>query len=154
MEKTATATSEESPTLTVRATEAGVILGTASYMSPEQAAGKAVDRRADIWAFGVVLYEMLTGHGCSRGRRCRHAGRRDAKGDRSWKLPPNTPPAIRELLRRCLDRKLKNRLSHIAEARIAIDNAGSQPIAAVTPKPSPSRWPWAIAGLVSLALQQ
>jgi serine/threonine protein kinase/Tol biopolymer transport system component len=151
VEKTRAAfSSAESPTLTMRATEAGVILGTAAYMSPEQAAGKAVDRRADIWAFGVVLYELLTGVMLFQGETISHtlADVLRKEIDLS-KLPAETPPAIRELLRRCLDRNLKNRLQHIGEARVAIDHVGTQPERLSTPKRSP--WLW-VAALSTLAL--
>jgi serine/threonine protein kinase len=110
-----------SPTITMRATQAGVIMGTAAYMSPEQAAGKPVDRRADIWSFGVVLFEMLTGQRMFEGETVSHtlAGVLKDPIDFS-RLPPETPAAIRELLRRCLDRDVKNRLRDIGEARVAI----------------------------------
>ena len=149
VEKAAKASSANSPTLTMRSTEAGVILGTAAYMSPEQAVGKAVDRRADIWAFGVVLYELLTGQRLFDGETVS-----DTLADVLRKeidlsnLPIDTSPAIRELLRRCLDRNLKNRLRDIGEARIAIENSGSPSVAA---KPSSSRWPW-VAAVLTLAL--
>jgi Tol biopolymer transport system component len=149
-EKTAAASSSgtDSPTLTMGATKAGAILGTASYMSPEQAAGRPVDRRADIWAFGVVLYQLLTGKMLFKGETLSHtlADVLRKEVDLS-KLPGETPPAIRELLRRCLDRNLKNRLSYITEARIAIDNAGVQP---VMPAVKQSAWPW-VAALFAVA---
>ena len=109
VEKTrAVSSSAESPTLTMRATVAGVILGTAAYMSPEQATGKAVDRRADIWAFGVVLYELLTGVMLFQGETVSHTLAEVLRKEIDLsKLPAETPPAIRELLRRCLDRNLK-----------------------------------------------
>jgi eukaryotic-like serine/threonine-protein kinase len=110
-----------SPTLTMRATMAGVILGTAAYMSPEQASGKPVDRRADIWSFGVVLWEMLTGQRLFADETVSHtlASVLRAEIDLA-KLPPGTPAAIRELLRRCLDRDVKTRLRDIGEARVML----------------------------------
>jgi Tol biopolymer transport system component len=113
--------SESSPTLTMRATRAGVILGTAGYMSPEQAAAKPVDKRADIWSFGVVLWEMLTGRALFSAETVSHtlADVLRAEIDVS-RLPDGTPPRIRELERRCLDRDVKNRLRDIGEARVAI----------------------------------
>ncbi|MEO8052631.1 MAG: protein kinase, partial [Acidobacteriota bacterium] len=111
---------DNSPTLTV-ATQAGMIMGTAAYMSPEQAAGKPVDRRADIWSYGVVLWEMLTGHRLFGGETVSHTLANVLKGEIDFnQLPAETPPAIRQLLRRCLDRDVKNRLQWIGEARIAI----------------------------------
>jgi Tol biopolymer transport system component len=118
-----------SPTLSIQATEAGVILGTAAYMSPEQARGKPVDRRTDVWSFGCVLFEMLT------GRRCfEHS---DSISDviaailahePDWRaLPPDTPEPIRRLLRRCLNKNAAERLHHLADARIEIDEAMAAP---------------------------
>jgi len=112
----------QSPTLTLGATVQGMILGTAAYMSPEQAKGFPVDKRADIWAFGVVLYEMLVGGtlfaGDSVGDTLAAVIRAEIDLD---KLPPETPPAIRRLLRRCLERNPKNRLHAIADARIVLN---------------------------------
>src|SRR5262249_56342947 len=94
-----------SPTLTMRATMAGMILGTAGYMSPEQARGVVVDKRADIWAFGVVLYEMLTGQSTFAGETISDTLAAVLKTDPDWSaLPRETPAAIRRLLRRCLQR--------------------------------------------------
>ena len=135
----------DSPTLTVRATEMGLILGTAGYMSPEQAAGKAVDRRADIWSFGVVLYELLTGKRLFEGETVTHTLADVVRAPIDFSVIPEGP--VRELVRRCLDRNLKNRLQHIGEARIAIENVGAAP-APVAAKAG--WWPWA-AGAFALA---
>jgi len=149
-----TASSHDSPTLSMRATQAGTILGTAAYMSPEQAAGKPVDRRADIWSFGVVLFEMLTGKRLFEGESISHTLADVLRADIDFtKLPPQTPTAIRDLLRRCLDRKLKNRLQWIGEARIAIEAClanPNQPGPTAAIKAS-SRLPWAAAGLFAIA---
>ena len=117
-----------SPTISGLATLAGFILGTAAYMSPEQARGKAADKRADIWAFGVVFYEMLTGRPLYTGQTAAEilACVIEREPDVSA-LPPATPPSIRELLGRCLTRDPRNRLQAIGEARIAIDRAVRQP---------------------------
>src|SRR5262245_38449432 len=110
--------STSSPTLTMRATQAGVIMGTAGYMSPEQAAGKPVDKRADIWSFGVVLWEMLTGYQLFSGETIAHTLADVLRGEIDVaKLPGNTPKTIRDLIRRCLTRDVKNRLRDIGEAR-------------------------------------
>ncbi|MGD1149358.1 MAG: protein kinase [Thermoanaerobaculaceae bacterium] len=118
-----------SPTLAGHRTQAGLILGTAAYMAPEQARGKAVDRRADIWAFGVVLYEMLTGELLFPGEDTADvlAAVLRQEVDLSA-LPPETPARIRWLLTRCLDRDTKRRLRDIGEARVAIEKelAGSE----------------------------
>jgi serine/threonine-protein kinase len=129
----------DSPTLTLGATQAGTILGTPAYMSPEQALGKPVDRRADIWAFGVVLFEMLTGQSLFTGETASHILAEVVKGEMALgKLPPATPLAIRHLLLRCLDRDPKLRLQAIGEARIAIADArkgaGRAEAAAVRPR--------------------
>ena len=117
-----------SPTTLGLATLAGLILGTAAYMSPEQARGKAVDKRADIWAFGVVFYEMLTGRPLYTGQTAAEilACVIEREPDVSA-LPPATPPSIRELLGRCLTRDPRSRLQAIGEARIAIERAIRQP---------------------------
>ena len=113
-----------SPTMSL-GTQAGVILGTAAYMSPEQARGKALDKRADIWAFGVVLYEMLTGRRLFDGETVSDTLAAVLRHEISFDaLPPATPTAVRALLARCLERDPKNRLRDIGEARIALDGAG------------------------------
>ena len=100
-----------SPTVTSHATAAGLILGTAAYMSPEQAAGTPADRRADIWAFGVVLWEMLTGHKLFEGETVSHVLASVLKDEVDLdELPVGTPPRLRELTRRCLQKQPKKRL--------------------------------------------
>ena len=115
-----------SPTLTAQDTRAGVILGTAAYMSPEQAAGRPVDRRADIWAFGAVLYEMLTSCRSFAGESIVETLAGVIKQEPDWaRLPAETPAAIRGLLKRCLEKDSKRRLRDIGEARIVLEEAGS-----------------------------
>ncbi|MBK9242235.1 MAG: PD40 domain-containing protein [Acidobacteria bacterium] len=110
-----------SPTLTAHATQMGMVIGTAAYMSPEQARGKNVDRRADIWAFGIVLYEMLTGRRVFEGGEISDVLAAVLRQDIDWTaLPPATPPRIRRLLERCLDRDARGRLRDIGEARVEI----------------------------------
>ena len=111
-----------SPTQTAaHATEHGRILGTAAYMSPEQARGKAVDRRADIWAFGVVLFEMLTGRYCFAGDEVSDVLAAVLRQEIDWSaLPPTTPARLRRLLERCLERDPRQRLRDIGEARVEI----------------------------------
>jgi eukaryotic-like serine/threonine-protein kinase len=145
-----------SPTLTMGATQAGMILGTAGYMAPEQAAGQAVDKRADIWSFGVVFYEMLTGQRLFTGDSVAHILADVLRGPIDFdKVPAATPRAIRDLVKRCLDRDVKTRLRDIGEARIAIQNLGKEP-EVVVPAPSEPRhrsWlPWCIAAFLLLAL--
>jgi eukaryotic-like serine/threonine-protein kinase len=111
-----------SPTLSRMATRAGVLLGTAAYMSPEQAKGKPVDRRADIWAFGCVLYEMLTGKHTFSGETVTDTLAAVIKEEPDWsQLPPETPERVCVLLQRCLQKDPKQRLRDIGDARISID---------------------------------
>ena len=119
---------QSSPTMTISPTRAGMILGTAAYMSPEQARGKVVDKRADIWAFGVVLYEMLTGRALFAGETVSDTLASVLKSDPDWtRLPAGTPAPIRRLLRRCLERDRKRRLHDIADARLEIEEALTEP---------------------------
>jgi Protein kinase domain/WD40-like Beta Propeller Repeat len=121
-EAQAEASATVSPTLTMRATQLGVILGTAAYMSPEQAKGKTVDKRADIWAFGVVVCEMLTGRQMYTGETISETLAAVLLKDPDLSaLPAETPASIRRLLRRCLDKDPQRRLRDIGEARIAIE---------------------------------
>ena len=124
----ASGNASESPTMTARATMAGVIIGTAAYMSPEQARGRPVDKRSDVWAFGCVLYELLT------GRRTFEADDVSATlafvitKDPDWSLlAPGTPAPIRTLLRRCLEKDPRRRLADIADARLDIEDALAVP---------------------------
>src|SRR5438477_9335022 len=113
-----------SPTLSMAATNAGIIIGTAAYMSPEQARGKTVDRRADVWAFGAVLYEILTGKQAFHGEDVTEILAAVVMKEPSFEaLPGKTPGLIRNLLRRCLEKNQKRRLQHIGEARIVIEDA-------------------------------
>src|SRR5262249_14617802 len=112
-----------SPTISMAATNAGMILGTAAYMSPEQARGKQVDRRMDIWAFGCVLYEMLTSKQAFAGDDLTDVLASVVKTDPAIEaLQPNTPVAIRTLLPRCMDKNIKRRMQHIGEARIILED--------------------------------
>ena len=118
----------QSSALTAAATEMGVIMGTAAYMSPEQARGKAVDRRTDIWAFGVVVYEMLTGKQAFPGEAVADsvAGIIERNADYDT-LPLDVPPSIRQLVRRCLEKDQRERLRDIGDARIEIKQALATP---------------------------
>jgi serine/threonine-protein kinase len=149
-ESVAASGSTNSPTLTISPTRAGMILGTAAYMSPEQVRGAAVDKRSDIWAFGVVLYEMLTGKRLFAGESVSDILAGVLRAEPDWSaLPGDTPPRIRKLLRRCLEKDRKQRLQAIGEARIAIDAPDEK-----TQAPLKTRlmWPWAIALAAALGI--
>jgi serine/threonine-protein kinase len=149
-----------SPTITSPAalTGAGVILGTAAYMSPEQARGKAVDKRSDLWAFGAVLFEMLTGTRAFRGDDVADTVASVIAKEPDWtRLSAETPAAIRRLLRRCLEKDRNRRLSDAADARLEVDDALTSPSGNATLEglASPQRrrtWSWAVAGGFGLGL--
>ena len=133
-----------SPTLTGRATQMGMILGTAAYMAPEQARGKPVDKRADIWALGVVLYEMLSGRRAFEGDDISITLASVLKEDVRWDALPNgLPLPLHRLLRRCLEKDPKKRLRDIGEARLILeDPAAFEPaLSSSSPPAAPSR-PW------------
>jgi serine/threonine-protein kinase len=143
-----------SPTMTSAGSVAGLILGTAAYMSPEQARGHAADRRADVWSFGCVLYEMLTGAQVFSGATVSDMLAAVLRADPDWSaLPKETPTSIRRLLRRCLERDPERRLHDIADARIEIDDADSEPLEVASlsiDRGRPSRLPWVWVAVVSL----
>ncbi len=118
-----------SPTITAMATQMGVIIGTAAYMSPEQARGSAVDRRADIWAFGAVLYEVLVGRTLFAEPSVSDTLASVLRSDIDWTaLPSSAPTSVTRLLRRCLDRDPRSRLRDIGEARVALEEAAAGPV--------------------------
>lgn len=129
----------ESPTVSRRMTEAGIILGTAAYMSPEQARGKPVDKRSDIWSFGVVLFEMLTGKRLFIGETISDTLAAVLRQEVEFKrLPATTPLSLHRILERCLERDPKQRLRDIGEARVALSDP-SRLQAAVAPQPKKRR---------------
>ena len=122
-----------SPTLTVAATQAGIVLGTAAYMSPEQAKGKNADRRADIWSFGVLLFEMLSGKKLYDADTAQETLAHVITKEPTWEdLPASTPTPIRHLLERCLTKDPKARLQAIGEARIIIERYLANPSASTS----------------------
>ena len=144
----------QSPTLTEEMTRAGVILGTAAYMSPEQAKGKTVDKRADIFAFGSVLYELLTGKRAFEGETITETIAKVLESEPKWELlPENTPWTIRSLLRRCLTKNPHDRLDGIAnvrvEVKLALDEPTTESPIGVPSVAQPPLWrraiPWSIA---------
>ncbi|MBI5170356.1 MAG: serine/threonine-protein kinase [Candidatus Eisenbacteria bacterium] len=126
----------QSPTMSV-GTQAGVLLGTAAYMAPEQARGKAVDKRADIWAFGVVLFEMLSGRQLFAGETVSDTIARILERQPEWAtLPARTPVRVRELLRRCLEKDAKQRLRDVGDARLELEAAIAQLSSGVSDAPA------------------
>ena len=135
-------------------TGVGVLLGTAAYMSPEQARGKAVDKRSDIWAFGCVLYEMLTGKRAFAGDDVSETLAAVIKGEPDWTLlPATTHSAVRRLLRRCLQKNPNERLHHISDARIEIQEAQAttDPEATIVALPAPVLHRNRVASLLAVA---
>ena len=147
-----------SPTMVSPATQAGIILGTAAYMSPEQARGKSVDQRADIWAFGCVLFEMLTGQSpFGSGETVSDSIAAILTREPAWNaLPADTPASIRRLLRRCIEKDVNRRLHHIGDARLELDDTADRESATTAGRASDRpRWqrllPWALAMLAIVA---
>ena len=140
-----------SPTITVGGTHEGAILGTAHYMSPEQARGKQVDKRTDIWAFGCVLYEMLTAQVAFAGETVSDVIAAILEREPDWSaLPESTPPTLRKLLKRCLEKDSKRRFHDIGDVRLEIEDATSGVGAVMPANPGARpRWraalPWSIA---------
>jgi serine/threonine protein kinase len=153
-----------SPTLTTAGTVAGVILGTAAYMSPEQARGRSVDRRADLWAFGCLLYEMLSGKTIHDGETVSDILASVLKEEADWSaLPCETPPAVRRLLRRCLAKDARTRLGDAAAARLELTEAFDSPRPGESPPADEAEVgrartaavrlaPWIAIGLAAVAL--
>jgi serine/threonine-protein kinase len=143
----------DSPTITAEMTRPGVVLGTAAYMSPEQAKGKTVDKRADIWAFGCILFECLTGKTAFPGETITEMVAAILKSEPDWtQLPPDTPPFVRAVLRRCLQKDPGRRLHDIADARIEMQEE-TVPPAETVPVPVPQRLrPGLLIAACSMAL--
>jgi serine/threonine protein kinase len=146
--------SSQSPTLTEAMTRPGVILGTAAYMSPEQAKGKSVDKRADIWAFGCILYECLTGKKAFEGETVTEMLAAILRGEPDWNtLHSATPRNIRFVLRRCLEKERNRRFRDAADVQIEIEEArDSGESAATTVKPRKLWIAWGVAAALVLAL--
>jgi serine/threonine-protein kinase len=157
-EPAASADLSQSPTLSIEATSAGMILGTAGYMAPEQARGMPVDRRADIWAFGVVLFEMLSARRVFEGETVAVTLAKLLEREPDWsQLPARTPAALRKLVRRCLTKDAKNRLQAIGDARTLLEELIADPAAQAIVGEGPiyPLWkkvlPWALAPVFLLA---
>jgi serine/threonine protein kinase/Tol biopolymer transport system component len=148
-ESMAVADPSSSPTVTAYGTQAGVILGTAAYMSPEQARGQTVDKRADIWAFGCVLFEMLVGRRAFHGASASDLIAAILRSEPDWSiLPADTPPTVRRLLFRLLDKDVKRRLRDIGDARLDLAHTATE---AGTASISPAAHRWRNIGFASLA---
>ncbi len=146
---------DNSPTITSAMTRAGVILGTAAYMSPEQARGRAVDKRTDIWSFGVVLYEMLTADSLFGGETISDSIGAILHRDPDFDALPPVPRPVHRLLERCLERDPRKRLRDIGDAVIELEEAVSSP-AAARPQPAvdnrPNRLGWIVASVLAVAV--
>src|SRR5262245_17021112 len=153
----ANAALSNSPTISMAATNAGIIMGTAAYMSPEQAKGKTVDRRTDIWAFGCVLYELLSGTQAFYGEDVTDVLAAVVRAEPDWtRLPKGTPFAIRNLMRRCLQKDKTLRLRDAGDAHIEIHEAlSATSVGPTTPVSSTSRRQallWSIASSLVVAI--
>ena len=139
-----------SPTITFAATQAGVILGTAAYMSPEQAKGRAADKRTDVWAFGCVLFEMLTGKRAFEGEDVTDVIAAIVRGEPDWSaLPSGMPEQLRLLIRRCLDKDRRTRVSDIGVARFLMtETIAPAPAIARPPQPAPPSPHAAVVGAI------
>jgi serine/threonine-protein kinase len=142
-----------SPTITSPAmTQHGVILGTAAYMSPEQAKGLAVDRRADVWAFGAVLFEMLTGRRAFDGDDAAEVLAAVIRGEPAWDaIPDRVPRAVHRLLRRCLEKDPRRRLRDVAEGIVQLDDGLTAPAASPVRR-STTLWRTSLAAIAAVAL--
>ena len=149
-----------SPTLSMAATMHGVILGTAAYMSPEQARGKAVDKRTDIWAFGCVLYELLTGEAALQGEDITDILAAVVRAEPDWnRLPEDIPQSIRTLLRRCLHKDKALRLQAAGDVRVEMQETLAFPASTQSATVTASRLRWtkkhlAVSGVAPFWLER
>jgi Tol biopolymer transport system component len=151
--QTGAATEAESRAQTVDETREGVVLGTAAYMSPEQARGQSVDKRTDIWAFGCVVYEMFTGRAAFARHTISDTIAAILEHEADWTaLPAHTPAGVQRLLRRCLEKDLRRRLRDIADAALELEGAGETRQLSPVVQPSSNRWRWLAAAAAVIAL--
>ena len=149
----------QSPTLSMAATQQGVILGTAAYMSPEQASGLRTDKRAEVWSFGVVLFELLTGRQVFTGETASHILADVLKTEPDWNSLPSLHPRIQLLLERCLEKQATNRYRDIGDARVDIQRVladpsgvGRKPVAEVVQAGPQSRLPLVVGMFLTLII--
>ena len=151
----ASPSASQSPTLSLHATQAGMILGTAAYMSPEQARGKTVDKRADIWAFGCVLYEMLTARRPFEDEDISLTISKVLQRNPDFDaFPAEVPARVQQAIRLCLRKPLRERIPDIGAVRLALEGAfdtAAPATAAEPPLRAASKWPWALAALATIA---
>jgi serine/threonine-protein kinase len=141
-----------SPTMTVRATQAGMILGTAGYMSPEQAKGRTADKRSDVWAFGCILYEMLAGRRAFEGDDVSDTIASVLRGEPDWSaLPAATPPTVRLLIERCLVKERARRISDISTAKFLLNEPAMASVASGVPAARAAEGPRSIRLTVAAA---
>ena len=144
-----------SPTLTSGGTAEGVVLGTVAFMSPEQARGKTIDRRTDVWAFGCVLFDMFTGRSAFGGATISDTLSNILTRDPDWSaLPPDVPPSIRRLLRRCLEKELSRRLRDMGDARLELEEAvegREETRSSLSTDRAGGRRLWLVAGITAIA---
>ena len=153
LDATPTGDPSQSPTLTAAATQMGVIMGTAAYMSPEQASGGTTDKRSDIWSFGVVFYEMLTGRRLFQGKTVSHVLGAVLQLEPTWDaLPLPTPQPLRRLLRRCLEKERTQRLRDIGDALTDLDEALTTPTLDTAPASAAGSAGWRQALPLALAI--
>lgn len=139
------------PLATPAATETGIVLGTAAYMSPEQARGKAVDQRTDIWAFGCVLYELLTGRRAFDGEDVATTLARIVERDLEWSsLPESIAPAVRQTIALCLKKDVHKRLADIRDVRLALQGAFEPDALPLPHRPATRRWVWPVAAALAI----
>ena len=149
------ASQSNSPTMTIGGTQAGIVLGTAGYMSPEQAKGRPADKRSDVWSFGCLLYEMLAGARAFQGEDVTDTIAAVVRGEPDWKaLPAATPPALRRLIERCLTKDRAQRLPDMSVVRYVLNEPSASDarpaLAIVRSGPTRSATPWMVATAVSV----
>jgi hypothetical protein len=147
-----------SPTVTVGATQDGIVMGTAAYMSPEQASGKPVDKRTDVWSFGVLLYELLTGKKAFDGKTVSHTIVHILETEPDWSALPPLPSGVQDVLERCLQKNPANRLRDIGDIRLLLQSALTKSVRAVG-SAAPNwdsraglKWAWLLGAVILLAV--